>query len=165
MDFSAAELLQIGEWDYTRASVLELKMEDLVLHPYDGFIRIFRHLGLLGDHEPLAAREQIRVLMARILNRVSSRRGRGRLRRQIPATGELVLGAVYAQRFEAQTMGRKRGVEDTTSHYRKGVAGDWVNHFTPEHAEGFVARFGDLLIRLGYEEGSDWVARTRALTD
>ena len=75
------------------------------------------------------------------------------------ATGEIVLGAAYAQRFEARTMGRERGVEDVTSHFRKGMAGDWINHFTREHTEAFHAHFGDLLIRLGYEESSDWMAR------
>jgi restriction endonuclease Mrr len=79
----------------------------------------------------------------------------------MPATGELVLGTVYAQRFETITKGRARGVENVMSHYRKGVAGDWINHFTRQHAEAFEASFGDLLTRLGYEEDSDWIGLTR----
>jgi hypothetical protein len=161
MEFSKVELMQIDDWDYADESILELRMEDLVLHPYDGFLQIFRHLGLLRGDEPTAATEQIRVWMSRLLNRISTRRGLGRVKHTIPATGEIVLGAAYAQRFEAQTMGRERGVEDRSKLYRKGISGDWVNHFTPQHAEAFQAYFGDLLVRLGYEEDSDWIASAR----
>jgi hypothetical protein len=61
---------------------------------------------------------------------------------------------VYANRFEAKTKGRRAGTEDTASHYRKGVAGDWVNHFTPEVAAAFEERFGDLPQKLGYNGSS-----------
>ena len=71
---------------------------------------------------------------------------------------------VYARRFAAKTHGRAAGVEDITSHYRKGLPGDWVNHFTRSHAEAFDERFGDLLVRLGYEESSSWVTRVGVST-
>jgi len=46
--------------------------------------------------------------------------------------GELIeLLADYS--FEKLSAGRKRGQEDENSHYRKGVAEDWKNHFTDEH--------------------------------
>src|SRR5262245_3654477 len=38
--------------------------------------------------------------------------------------------AVLACRFERLTGGRSRGEDDVWSHERKGVAGDWRNHFT-----------------------------------
>lgn len=47
--------------------------------------------------------------------------------------------------------GRKIGEEDETSHYRKGVAGDWRNHFTDDHLKLFRKRYGDLVERLGYD--------------
>jgi hypothetical protein len=152
MAFSRTELLQLAGWDYGNPNTLELKMEELTLHPYAGFLRIFRHLGFLGDTEPTQAREQIPAWMFRLLNRLSHRPGLRRLRRRIHASSELVLGTVYAQRFELWTGGRMRGAEDVMNHYRKGIAGDWVNYFTPDHVEEFNSQFGDLLIRLGYEE-------------
>jgi hypothetical protein len=158
MEFSGHGLTQLGEWDYADASILELRMEDLTAHPYDGILRIADHLGLLADPEPVIAREQARAWAGRLLNRLARRRGLGRLRRRIPATAELVLGTAYAQRFDAHAQGRTRGTEDVTSHWRKGIAGDWVNHFTPVHAEAFVERFGDLLTRLGYEADDRWTA-------
>lgn len=47
--------------------------------------------------------------------------------------------------------GRKVGEEDETSHYRKGVPGDWRNHLTEDHLTLFRKRYGDLVERLGYQ--------------
>jgi len=63
---------------------------------------------------------------------------------------------VLANRFEAQTGGRPRGVEDVTAHQRKGVAGDWRNHFTDRIKRAFKARYGGLLVATGYEKDLDW---------
>ena len=52
--------------------------------------------------------------------------------------------------------GRKPGQEDRSSHFRKGVHGDWVNHFTPEHLQDFKERYEDLLFEFGYETEPDW---------
>jgi Sulfotransferase domain len=48
--------------------------------------------------------------------------------------------------------GRDPGEEDTASKFRKGVAGDWRNHFTPAVAEAFRRRTSDLVGALAYEE-------------
>lgn len=156
MDHARVGLLDLAGWDYGRPEVLELRLEELAARPYDGFVRIFQHLELLREDEPTAGRELVSVWLRRTLNRLSSRRMLGGLRRPMPATGEILLGAVYGHRFEAKTKGRRAGTEDTGSHYRKGVAGDWVNHFTPAHVEAFKERFEGLLEELGYESSNDW---------
>lgn len=46
--------------------------------------------------------------------------------------------------------GRKSGVENTLSHYRKGVSGDWKNKFPEGLKEEFMQRYGDICIQLGY---------------
>jgi hypothetical protein len=51
---------------------------------------------------------------------------------------------------------RPRGQELRTSHMRKGIAGDWRNHFTPALTAAFKERYGDLLMRLGYEPDDGW---------
>ncbi|HYG64239.1 MAG TPA: sulfotransferase [Thermoanaerobaculia bacterium] len=56
-------------------------------------------------------------------------------------------------RFHA---GRERGQENRKRFYRKGIVGDWRNHFTPEHKRIFKDVAGDMLIRLGYEKDLDW---------
>jgi hypothetical protein len=52
--------------------------------------------------------------------------------------------------------GRERGQEDRKRFYRKGVAGDWKNHFSAEDKARFQELAGDMLIRLGYEKNLDW---------
>lgn len=57
--------------------------------------------------------------------------------------------------FEAVT-GRKRGEENITVHQRKGIIGDWRNHFTDKVKENFKEKFGAVLIRTGYEIDYNW---------
>ena len=63
---------------------------------------------------------------------------------------------VEAASFEQLSGGRAHGEEDSSSFYRKGIAGDWKNHFTEEDKRVFKEEAGKLLIRLGYEKNLDW---------
>jgi lipopolysaccharide transport system ATP-binding protein len=69
---------------------------------------------------------------------------------------EQVREAVLACRFASVTGGRPRGHEDPRSHERKGVAGDWRNHFTGRVTRAFKARYGQLLVAAGYEKDLGW---------
>jgi Sulfotransferase domain len=151
MEFARVELLELAEWDYERPNVLEVRLEELAARPYDGFVRIFQHLDLLPEDEPTKGPRLAGIWTRRALNRICSRPVLRALQQPMPLTGEILLGAVYANRFEAKTKGRRAGAEDTTSHYRKGVAGDWMNHFTDVHVEAFEERFPGLTEKLGYE--------------
>ncbi len=75
---------------------------------------------------------------------------------KLPVTRERLREVVLANRFEALTLGRLPGQEDLNSHERKGVSGDWRNHFTPRVTEAFKDRYADLLIATGYEHNHDW---------
>lgn len=57
----------------------------------------------------------------------------------------------------AKWTGRQPGEEDLSNFFRKGVAGDWRNHFTREAAEIFAEYAGEALVSLGYEQNFDWV--------
>jgi hypothetical protein len=57
--------------------------------------------------------------------------------------------------FETHT-GRKPGQENVYRHERKGIAGDWKNHFTRASGRLFEECFPCLLTSLGYEQGSEW---------
>jgi hypothetical protein len=70
---------------------------------------------------------------------------------------------VERNRFARLSMGkriwqseRKPGQEDTKSHFRKGIVGDWRNYLTPAHIERFKELCGQQLIELGYEKDLDW---------
>lgn len=75
---------------------------------------------------------------------------------QLPVTKDRLRDVIINNRFEKVTGGRKSGTADISAHERKGVAGDWRNYFTPEVKKYFKARYGELLIATGYEDGNDW---------
>jgi hypothetical protein len=58
--------------------------------------------------------------------------------------------------FERLSGGRSRGQESEDSFFRKGVAGDWKNHFTPKLRELYRELLGDFLIEFGYEQDQSW---------
>jgi hypothetical protein len=39
---------------------------------------------------------------------------------------------------------------------RKGIAGDWKNHFSEKHKDLFKQLCGEALIRSGYEKNLEW---------
>jgi hypothetical protein len=68
---------------------------------------------------------------------------------------EMAMRCVKRAGFERRT-DRKRGEEDSSSRFRKGVAGDWKSVFTKEDKRIFKETAGNLLIELGYEKDANW---------
>ena len=68
---------------------------------------------------------------------------------------ETIEHCIESNRFERKT-GRKPGEADSKSFVRKGVAGDWKNHFRDEDRALFKEVAGEALIALGYAEDMDW---------
>jgi lipopolysaccharide transport system ATP-binding protein len=98
--------------------------------------------GLLLRYEDLIANEQEQF--ARIVNYC-----------QLETSPEVLREIVTRNSFEKQT-GRHKGEEDTASHFRKGIVGDWRNAFSDKVKQEFKRRYGDVLIQTGYESGLDW---------
>jgi hypothetical protein len=69
---------------------------------------------------------------------------------------EIVRRCVNAASFERLSGGRERGKEDSSSFFRKGVAGDWRRFFTREDRRIFKQEAGELLIEIGYETDNNW---------
>jgi hypothetical protein len=67
----------------------------------------------------------------------------------VELTPDIVEGVKAATSFEKIT-GRKPGDENVNHHFRKGVAGDWENYFTPAVSRKFYDSYGWLGERLGY---------------
>jgi hypothetical protein len=129
LEFEKPNFDKMNSWDYALPNVLELKMEQIIREPGEHFRRIFAFLGVLdGDGGGLPRKFTAKDLAA-ILDRYD---------------------------FAKQSGGRKPGQEDPKSHYRKGVPGDWKNHFTEEHKTSFKQNFNDLLVKLGYEQSDNW---------
>ena len=156
MDYAASEMADLSSWRYDHPDILELKMEELTPKPYAGFLEIFSFLGLLEDN-PYTLQGRLRTWSAALRNRLAQQHPRLKaLRQKTPVYGELLLGRVFDHRYSKKAGGRSKGTADRKSHYRKGVAGDWRNHFTPDHVAAFKDRFGTLASDLGYEAGPDW---------
>ncbi len=68
----------------------------------------------------------------------------------IQISPERLNAVVAANRFENMTGGRKPGEENLMAHERKGISGDWRNHFTQAVNDRFDARYGELLVSAGY---------------
>ncbi len=73
-----------------------------------------------------------------------------------PADEEQVASSIERFSFE-RLAGRSPNSENSNSYLRKGVIGDWRNHFSREAARMFDKHFGNALIQCGYESDHDWV--------
>ncbi len=100
--------------------------------PPDPHVRIFRYEDLAADNA---------AFLGRLLDWLEIRLS--------PAEFEAL---ARRNSFERLSHGRKQGEEAARSHYRKGVAGDWKNHFDEAIMAHFRAVTGDLVTRLGYAE-------------
>lgn len=148
---------QMVGWDDATEGILQVRMEDLTRDPYRYFLKIMSFLHLLDDSR-YSLRRRIAQVWYRSLRTAEHLSG-GRI--SIPmAPGripvERMLGIVWENRFEAKTAGRQQGKQDRKSHYRKGVAGEWREHFGPEHVRHFKEKYNHILLQLGYEQDPDW---------
>lgn len=75
---------------------------------------------------------------------------------QLGASPELVRSIVERHSFRRLSRGREQGEQSESSFFRKGVAGDWVNHFTPALRETYKRVIGDFLVEFGYEKDLAW---------
>ena len=63
-----------------------------------------------------------------------------------------VYEAVKRNRFDVRSIG-KDGKELRRNNMRKGIAGDWKNHFTPQMNDRMWSEFGWMMEKLGYKKG------------
>jgi len=145
-----AEFEALAQWNYHNPRVYETRYEDLTTSPFEEFSKI---LGFLGIPMP-AAGPAYRAARARLAaNKLLHRVGMS-----VPVGGippEWLHDLLDKHSFQ-KIAGRQKGQEDQKSHYRKGVAGDWVNYLTGANKELFKTRWGQLTLDLGYERDMDW---------
>jgi hypothetical protein len=80
-----------------------------------------------------------------------------------PVELDRIRSAVSENSFENTTrrldgVERSTGVEDNTRFVRKGIAGDWKNHFNKKSGQLIEKFEGSSLRRLGYELDGRWVS-------
>ena len=155
--FRARSFGHIGTWDYEQDHVLEMRFEDITHGSYDFLLKAFGFLGLL-DESVYTRRARFGFLARDVMNRAHAR-SRGLFPfsaypDRLPPPE--LLAIAWHQRFQRRAKGRGQGKEDKKSHYRKGQAGDWVNHFNDEHRALFKSLYPGLVPALGYAASDDW---------
>jgi lipopolysaccharide transport system ATP-binding protein len=135
-----------------RARLQELDRERGLMHTLDDWLpaNIEIQLSWIESGEPIIRFEDLlkddrAILEDVLIERCGLDIRKGKLRR-----------VIERESFERLSGGRQRGDEDTTAHYRKGVAGDWRNYFSEPLKDAFKKTYGGLLIRAGYERDFDW---------
>jgi hypothetical protein len=143
MDFCEKWFEHLYKWDYSLPNVLEVKYEELIQKPEHRFIEIFQFLGCMArEATPFSI---LNRGMNKIHKLIFGRQDANTISRQA------LLDIVCRNRFSKKAGGREPGEVDTHSHYRKGVAGDWVNHFTREHVAYFRSQYNHVLLKCGYD--------------
>lgn len=124
---SSLDLVALTEsWMGQWDEMVCIKYEELIAHPVEELCKVLRYL-------------------------------------EIPAEESFIQRIVHRNRFERLAIGKKfwktwrvAGQEDSNSHFRKGIVGDWTNYFTPEHKQRFKEVAGRTLIEWGYEKDPSW---------
>jgi hypothetical protein len=124
---------RMARWDYSLPHVLEVKMEDLTREPVEQFMKIAEFLGILKKRPTIFSRQAVPRISAGKLEKI-----------------------IHKKNFSRLSGGRKPGEENSKHHFRKGVAGDWVNHFNEDHKNYFKEKYNPLLVQLGYENDDRW---------
>jgi hypothetical protein len=152
IEFCRQEFEALYNWDYSQQNVLEVKMEDMIASPYETMFQALHHLEIVEEN--LSLKRKLTYLLSIAADRINLK-SKGLVpfripRRKLPV--DVFLGYVFQNRYSKMSSGRKQGDEDVTNHFRKGVVGDWVNYFSPEHCQYFNQNYGDLITKLGYKK-------------
>ncbi len=70
---------------------------------------------------------------------------------------DTVTRIVEAHSFKKMSGGRSSGESSNSAFARKGVAGDWKNHFTPELRKQYGELLAEFLIETDYETDDAWI--------
>ncbi len=145
LQYEAANFANLRGWDYANPQVLELRYEELIRDPLATFSQAFAFWGLRIPRRGLP-------MLARMAVQRGWRRVGGQPMPPHRCLPQPLLTHILSRNaFGRKAGGRTQGEEDPRHHYRKGVAGDWRNYFTPRVTAAFKDRYGDLLVTLGYE--------------
>jgi Sulfotransferase domain len=151
-EFNRKFFKHMEDWNFSDPDILEFRYEDFIHDPEKTLIRAIEFFGLLSndrygfsDSKGYTNRAIHKTGLWKYLRFRQARISKGELEK---------ISAKLS--FQSLSKGRTRGDENTDSHYRKGISGDWENFFSSRLKERFKKEYGDLLIKLGYERDSDW---------
>lgn len=71
-------------------------------------------------------------------------------------SSEKIEEIVKINSFSNLSGGRDKGNESSNSFFRKGIAGDWKNYFTPTLKDIYKEKIGNFLVEFNYEKDLSW---------
>jgi len=140
-EFRKGQFEAMYNWNYSDSRILEIKMEELIRSPFETMVSALSHLNLVDANSSYIQRilKVPLYLFSTTINRLNKKNMMlmpfSITQKQIPLS--ILLEYIFIHRFSKISGGRKIGQEDNSSHYRKGVSGDWANHFNKEHIKIF----------------------------
>lgn len=148
---------EMQTWDYQQPNVLELRMEEVTQNPYKHLVQILSFLDLV-DTSGSSVKKRFQYCLYSGLRRLEVRSNGNLLLPIAPSRlpVERLLGIVWENDFAKKARKRNPGEENVRSHYRKGIAGDWKNHFEAVHLDYFHRHYNALLLKLEYECDPEW---------
>jgi len=152
MAFNKPFLDDMLSWDYQTVNVLQFKYEDFIRDPFHNFITVFKYLGIMVEN-PL---DYLQLFSYKAFRRVSRQFGHPVTLHNPKLSNDNLAYYLNSIDFKQASGGREKGQEDPKSHYRKGIPGDWINHFKPQHIAYFVNHYNPVLLKLGYETDPNW---------
>ena len=132
---------------YRKQADLELAIEVMIKSDYVGWVESWLKPGELKVKQLIttsyeALHFQPEIELANIISELTGD----------PPTSERIEQALNRQSFQ-NMVGQLGG----DRHFmRRGIVGDWRNHFNQELAEWFNEHFGEFMIRQGYVDNLEW---------
>jgi len=103
------------------------------------------HTSLYLQHPPTAVirYEDLKTAPEATLNKLFEKL-------EVQVTSDIIQQALAIFDFQRLSQ-RQEGEEDPSSFFRKGIVGDWQNHFSPEDLQFFQQRAAKIMTQLGYD--------------
>ena len=149
VEFCQTYFDRLMNWDFNNEFVFESRFDRITREPLEEFVKILEFLGVEVKEGvlpmiPIAIDKAISKLTGAPM-RVRNYTCKGYLQR-----------ALSLHAYKKKAKGRVAGQEDKSSHFRKGVSGDWKNYFSPKVKHAFKERYPGLVVHTGYEQSDDW---------
>lgn len=148
MDFMADQMKAFNNWNYYDNRIFELKFETMIEKP-EVLIEGLKFLGFKDNSS------QILLIVKNLLKKFNNR-GIPMPKIKIGVQEQRLIKIIDKHSFKSKAKGRDSGKSDSSSHYRKGISGDWKNHFNEDHIRYIKDKYGDVLIKMGYEKDLNW---------
>ena len=153
LEFNSEFFDQMEYWNYKDQNILEIRYEDFIQDPKTRIMEIMKFLGLI--EEKGKGFSTFKANLNRLTHSTGFLKNIRFYQRSISPQRLQSLSEELS--FSNLSKGRKKGQEDRSSHYRKGVSGDWKNALTPALKKAFNDAHPGLLMNLGYEKDELWL--------